>query len=251
MEKKKPFAQRMEAFFAGKGFYIVLALCVTVIGLSAWSMLSVDKKADPGDLSLPVSNMDDTAVGAVGPVRPSAAPAVTQPPKATEAPSPAPAPETTQPEPTAAPTVTIPEDPVPAEVQSYYVWPVTGEVERPYSVTALLYDTTMQDWRTHNGVDLAAELGSSVRAVADGKVTEIRDDDRYGTTVVIQHPNGLVSVYANLAALPTVSEGQQVSVGQIIGAVGDTALCEAGEVCHLHFAMTLDGASVDPVEYLP
>ena len=109
----------------------------------------------------------------------------------------------------------------------------------------------MRDWRTHNGLDLAAELGSSVRAVANGKVTEIRDDDRYGTTVVLTHPDGLVSVYANLAALPTVSEGQQVSVGQIIGAVGDTALCEAGEACHLHFAMTLDGASVDPGDYLP
>ena len=248
-EKKKPFAQRMEAFFAGKGFYIVLALCVTVIGLSAWSMLSVDKTADPGEAALPVGNMGDVTVGAVGSVRPTAAPTVTQPPKATEVPSPAP--ETAQPEPTAAPTVTIPEDPVPSEVQSYYVWPVTGEVERPYSVTALLYDVTMQDWRTHNGVDLAAELGSSVRAVASGRVTEIRDDDRYGTTVVITHPDGLVSVYANLAELPTVSEGQQVSVGQIIGSVGDTALCEAGEACHLHFAMTLDGVSVDPGEYLP
>ena len=249
MEKKKPFAQRMEAFFAGKGFYIVLALCVTVIGLSVWSMLSVDKVSGPGEVSLPVSNMEDKTIGATAPVRPTAAPTVTGTPKATEPPSPAP--ETTPPASTAAPTVTIPEDPVPAEVQSYYIWPVTGEVERPYSVTALLYDPTMQDWRTHNGIDLAAELGSSVRAVSNGKVTEIRDDDRYGTTVVLRHPDGLVSVYANLAALPTVSEGQQVSVGQIIGSVGDTALCEAGEACHLHFAMTLDGVSVDPGEYLP
>lgn len=249
MEKKKPFTQRMEAFFAGKGFYIVLALCVTVIGLSAWSMLSVDKSTDLGDVSLPVSNVEDKVVGANSPVRPTAAPTATGAPVATQAPSPAP--ETAQPTPSEAPTVAIPEDPIPAEVQSYYVWPVTGEVERPYSVTALLYDITMQDWRTHNGIDVAAELGSSVRAVANGKVTEIREDDRYGTTVVLTHPDGLVSVYANLAATPTVSEGEQVSVGQVIGAVGDTALCEAGEVCHLHFAMTLDGASVDPSEYLP
>lgn len=249
MEKKKPFAQRMEAFFAGKGFYIVLALCVTVIGLSAWSMLSGDKGLEPGEVSLPVSNVDDKVVGAKTPVRPTASPAVTGAPAATPAPSPAP--ETNQPAPSQAPTVSIPEDPIPAEVQSYYVWPVTGEVERPYSVTALLYDPTMQDWRTHNGIDLAAELGSAVRAAASGRVTEIRDDDRYGTAVVLTHPDGLVSIYANLAETPTVSEGEQVSVGQIIGAVGDTALCEAGEVCHLHFAMTLDGASVDPGEYLP
>ena len=249
MKEKKPFAQRMEAFFAGKGFYIVLALCVTVIGLSAWSMLSVDKDAGPGDISLPVSNMDNNSVGATSPAKPTTTPNAAKPPVTTQAPSSAP--ETTEPEATAAPTVSIPEDPVPVETQSYYVWPVTGEVERPYSVTALLYDPTMRDWRTHNGLDLAAELGSSVRAIANGTVTEIREDDRYGTTVVLSHGNGLVSIYANLAELPTVSEGETVSVGEIIGAVGDTALCEAGEACHLHFAMTLDGASVDPGDFLP
>lgn len=248
MEKKKPFAQRMEAFFAGKGFYIVLALCVTVIGLSAWSMLSGDKGSDPGANSLPVSKVEDKVVGDKTTPRPAATPAATKPP-VTESPAPTQTPA--QPEASDAPTVTIPEDPLPVAVETYYVWPVTGEVERPYSVTALLYDPTMQDWRTHNGIDLAADLGSQVRAVSDGRVTAVREDDRYGTMVVVQHPGGLESIYANLAAAPTVSEGEQVSVGQIIGAVGDTALCEAGEACHLHFAMTLDGASVDPAEYLP
>jgi murein DD-endopeptidase MepM/ murein hydrolase activator NlpD len=45
--------------------------------------------------------------------------------------------------------------------------------------------------------------------------------------------------------------GDTVSVGEIIGSVGDTALCETNEVAHLHFAMSLDGAGVDPADYLP
>jgi murein DD-endopeptidase MepM/ murein hydrolase activator NlpD len=109
----------------------------------------------------------------------------------------------------------------------------------------------MQDWRTHDGVDIATELGAQVKALTNGTVSAIYDDDLYGTTIVIRHRGGLESVYCNLAATPTVSVGDQVVVGQVIGAVGDTALCETGEVCHLHFAMRRDGESVDPTDYLP
>ena len=87
--------------------------------------------------------------------------------------------------------------------------------------------------------------------MASGKVTEVYRDDLFGTTVVIAHSGGLTSQYSNLAATPTVAAGDSVTVGQVIGAVGDTALCETGEVCHLHFAMTKDGVSVDPDDYLP
>jgi len=69
--------------------------------------------------------------------------------------------------------------------------------------------------------------------------------------VEITHGAGLVSIYANLAAVPTVAAGEQVTVGQVIGAVGDTALCEIGEVYHLHFAMRCNGESVDPADWLP
>ena len=71
------------------------------------------------------------------------------------------------------------------------------------------------------------------------------------TTVVISHGGGIESVYSNLAELPTVTVGQSVAQGDTIGSVGTTALAEAGEVYHLHFAMRADGQSVDPAEYLP
>lgn len=253
MENQKSFADRMEAFFAGKGFYIVLFLCVAVIGVSAWSMLSGGDAApadDPG-MSMAVSRLEEPVAEAnvpaakktetdalreVPPAISTAAPIVTTPADA--------APDNTAQQ-------TAQESQAPAAAPDYFIWPVTGEIENPFSVTVLTFNRTMQDWRVHDGVDIAAELGTQVKATTNGTVAEIYRDDLYGTTVVLSHRDGLTSIYANLAETPTVTVGQQVRVGEVIGAVGDTALAETGEVCHLHFAMQLDGESLDPVEYMP
>lgn len=251
MEEKKPFAAQLEAFFAGKGFYIVLFLCIAVIGVSAWSILA--GSVTTGDEFLPdvaVASMDgstvqaQTEIGAMQELIPpaTAAPVLLEPTAEPEV-----DPAAVRPQPASAAV----EEPAAVQERDYFIWPVGGTVENPYSMTALTFNRTMQDWRTHDGIDVSAELGTPVKACANGRVAEIREDDLLGTTVVLSHRDGLVSIYANLAATPTVSVGDQVGVGQTIGAVGDTALCETGEVCHLHFAMSLDGESVDPTEYLP
>ena len=248
-DKKKPFFERAEQFFAGKGFYIVLFLCVTVIGVSAWSLLTGGGTAQRADeIGVAAANLDP-----VGVVNEDAVPAVRVTPQPTPVPTAAPTPAST-PAPTPAPAETPApiQTPAPAaEVRDYYIWPTAGPIENGYSMAVLTFNRTMQDWRTHDGVDIATELGAQVKALTNGKVTEVYDDDLFGTTVVIRHDGGLTSQYSNLAASPTVAAGDSVSVGQVIGAVGDTALAEAGEVCHLHFSMTKDGVSVDPGDYLP
>ena len=255
MDKKKDFATRMEAFFAGKGFYIVLLLCVAVIGVSAWSMLSVGGGAED-EASLPVSavgngEFSDT-LKTQPPVTVTQTPAT---PPATAKPEPDPDPDAPasvpEPQPEAPAAVVSPAEESAQLVLDYFIWPVTGAVETDYSMAALVYDVTMRDWRTHDGLDLAADKGAQVRAAANGTVTAVYNDDRYGTTVVIEHANGLTSTYSSLAETPTVAAGDRVGVGEVIGAVGDTALCEIGETSHLHFAMTLNGESVDPKEYMP
>lgn len=234
-KKKKPFGARLEAFLAGKGFYIVLVLCAAVIGVSAWSMLS-------GGVQEVSRTEPDDAVQVDG----------LQPVQRTE-----------PTEPAAPAQVEIPEEPLPVsekleettpaavEAKEYYIWPVAGPVDAPYSMDALAYSATMRDWRTHDGVDIAAEQGTQVKAVSDGTVAAVFADDLYGTTVVLRHRSGLVTTYANLAAQPAVAVGDHVGVGQVLGAVGDTALCEIGQVSHLHLSMSLDGESVDPAAYLP
>ena len=248
MDKKKSFGQGLEAFFAGKGFYIVLFLCVAVIGASAWVMLT-ENGTDVENTEIGMSLENE-------PLEPTAPPA----PVTTPAPTPAPVME---PEPDAAQEVLAPADepageaePViapeePKIVNSFFVWPVTGEIESPYSMAALIYSRTMRDWRTHDGVDIACELGTEVKAASGGTVTGVESDDMYGMTVSIDHGNGLCSTYSNLAEVPTVKVGDIVTPGQVIGSVGGTALCETGEVTHLHFAMAQNGESVDPADYMP
>lgn len=175
-------------------------------------------------------------------------------------PSPLPTPvireESVKPKLEAVEPVVVPEPEEPEAVETvalplYFIWPVTGMLERGYDEDNLSYDTTMADWRTHNGWDIAAGLGGHVLSAANGVVSAVYTDPLYGTTVEIDHGEGLCSVYANLAAEPTVSVGQTVLVGDIIGAVGESAICEIGESYHLHFAMKLNGETADPANWLP
>ena len=130
------------------------------------------------------------------------------------------------------------------------VWPVSGSTQAAYSVDALQYNATTQDWRTHAGVDLAASVGTPVKAAGSGVVTAVYDDEFLGTTVVINHPDGHVSQYSNLAVMPSVSAGDSVEAGQTIGAVGETALLEIADEPHLHFAVYANGDTIDPAEFI-
>ena len=84
-----------------------------------------------------------------------------------------------------------------------------------------------------------------------GVVRFVQDDGFYGSFVTVDHGDGTQAVYANLASIPAVNPGDWIMAGDVIGAVGTTALCEIGQGTHLHFAMYLDGQSVDPLDYLP
>lgn len=237
---KRTMQDRVSDFMAGKGFYIVLLLCVTALGVSGYYLFS-----GLGEPSEPVSGRVTVVV------TPTPAPVPTADavrPPATASP---------RPKPTAAP---IPEKtlttPPPAEkpataTASVFTWPVKGEVLRAWSVEALCYDETMGDWRTHDGVDIAAPAGSEVMAPAGGTVSDLYTDDLMGTTVVILHADGVMSTCSNLAAVPTVEIGDTVRTGDVIGSVGTSAIGESREASHLHLAMTRDGVSVDPLEYLP
>jgi len=128
---------------------------------------------------------------------------------------------------------------------------VNGPVLVPHSVEALAYDETMGDWRTHAGMDIGVELGCRVLATANGTVSALYEDDLMGTTVEIDHGNGLISIYSNLDTMPAVKVGDKVTTGTLIGAVGNTAVAESGRAPHLHFAMLLNNKAVNPEHYLP
>ena len=142
------------------------------------------------------------------------------------------------------------EVPVVAEAPNPVVQPLEGEVVTAFSVDELLYSPTMDDWRIHDGVDIAAQEGDSVVSASAGTVLSVTEDALLGTTVVIDHGNGVEATYASLQEGPMVTAGESVSAGQIIGTVGTTAASEAAQGPHLHFSVTKDGDTMDPNEFL-
>lgn len=129
------------------------------------------------------------------------------------------------------------------------ITPVNGNVIKPHSDTELSYSKTMEDWRLHKGVDIGAPIGATVIASGKGEISECYTDTATGVTIIIDHGNGLMTKYSNMASAEMVEIGQQVESGTVIGVVGDTAEFEVADEAHIHFEVIKDGRSVNPEEY--
>lgn len=128
--------------------------------------------------------------------------------------------------------------------------PVEGEKQKDYSKDNLVYSSTLQEWTVHNGIDFSAEKTDVVKASADGKIKSIKNDPRYGLTVVIEHENGFETIYSSLLTAEFVTVGEEVKQGQTIATVGNTATFEIADNTHLHFEMKQNGENIDPNIYL-
>lgn len=105
---------------------------------------------------------------------------------------------------------------------------------------------TLGVMKFHNGVDLAAPAGSAILAAYDGTVISAAYNDSMGNYVMINHGDGLYTIYMHASAL-YVSEGQKVSKGETIAAVGTTGRSTGN---HLHFSVRVNGEYVDPMGYI-
>lgn len=223
---------KVRAMFGGKGVYIALALCVMVVGVLGWFAIfggeePVEDVVNPEPVveQRPVDN------------RPSEQRPV----------------EEKDPEPQAEPV--IQPEPVEEVVEveellPQVISPLDGTTVTVFSMTELMYDETMGDWRTHNGLDIQAAEGDAVKTAADGTVVEVVDDELMGTTVIIEHAGGYTTHYSSLQTEPPVGKGEEVFAGDIIGYVGATAAAESSMGPHLHFSVAKDGKIVDPAEYV-
>ena len=205
-------------FTKNKGFYILLGALVLVIGISSYAFFSDASKEQEelaqAGLSVPAAEqMTQTA-------------------------------ET-------APTMqTSDETGLGHGAQGRTVMPVSGQVLQEYAMDRLTFNATTKDWRTHNGVDLAASVGTQVQAAQSGTVEAVLDDAYYGMTVRLQHADGYSTTYSGLAEEVLVETGDKVTAGQVIGTVGDTALIETAMESHLHFEVSCNGEPVDPAGFL-
>lgn len=129
----------------------------------------------------------------------------------------------------------------------YYILPLNSKVMKDYSDGDMVYSATMNDWRTHDGIDLEGKLGDKVIAAQDGKVLEVASDELWGDTVTIQHGNGLKMKYSGVKA--SVKKDADIEQGQVIGTL--TAIpVEEKDGVHLHVETEVDGKAADPIKVL-
>ncbi len=131
-----------------------------------------------------------------------------------------------------------------------FSYPVEGEVSREFAMEELIYSETLDEWTVHQGFDIKADRTTVVKSAEEGTVTAIKNDPRFGLTIIIEHENGYKTVYSNLLSTEFVSEDEKVEKGQSIGTVGNSAVFEIADEPHLHFEMLKDGEYVDPKLYL-
>ena len=128
--------------------------------------------------------------------------------------------------------------------------PVEGEIVKEYAQDNLIYSATLEEWTTHLGIDIKADKTTVVKAAEAGTVKSIKNDPRYGLTIVIEHEDNFQTVYANLLTSEFVVEGEKVEKGQSIGTVGNTGIFEIVDDPHLHFEILKDSLPVDPSIYI-
>ena len=204
-----------------RAIYIALALCVVAAGVTGYLLTNRKAPTQQASANQPVV---DVKPPVVTPVKPD------------------------------LPTQEEPEEEAPpveaaAELLPQVVSPLDGTTVTVFSMSELLYDETMADWRTHEGLDIQAAEGDAVKTAAAGEVTSDTRDELMGTTVCITHSGGYVTRYSSLQENPPISQGQQLKAGDIVGYVG-TAAAEATMGPHLHFAVEKDGSLIDPKEYI-
>lgn len=130
--------------------------------------------------------------------------------------------------------------------------PLEGSLAVSYSNGELIRSITMNDFREHNGIDIAADEGTKVCAAASGTVDGLYYDDMWGQVVVLTHAGGLRTIYKNLDPdLPSsLTPGARVESGDVIGELGIQGLLESAEAPHLHLEIEKKGVLVNPLDYL-
>lgn len=244
--KKQGFA-KIRAALKGKGFIFALALSVLAVGASTYyaynSVMSGFGEGDVLDEELFIGvdkNQADVPKGNPGTTG-------TTPTAGTT-----PAAETTAPEGTTTASQTEAET-EPANnfftARAPRALPLEGEIIWDYSNGELVKSETLNVWQTHDGVDIAGELGTEVKSAGEGTVLNIWEDALWGICVSVDHGDGYVSSYCGLDVSVPVTIGQTVACGDVIGKVGNTAECECLLPSHLHFEVKKDGSYIDPMAF--
>jgi len=127
-------------------------------------------------------------------------------------------------------------------------WPLTGEIVMAFSMDHVVYDKTLDQYRTNDSICIAAEQDAAVRAAAEGLVISVTSSREKGKTVVLDHGNGWRTTYCQLQDDVPVSVGSVVAQGQVLGSIGEPSLYSVLLGPHLDFTVTRSGTVVNPLD---
>ncbi len=149
-----------------------------------------------------------------------------------------------------SPTTSPDDENVPVVKPVEFIMPVMSPTAIGEYGETMVFNSTLNRYTAHLAMDFYAPEGSSVYAVYDGTVVSIENTFLQGTTITIDHGNGLFSIYNSLADGESVSVGQTVKQGDEIGQVSVTNRQEYKAGAHLHFEVKENGQFIDPAKYL-
>ncbi len=243
---------KFSQFLSSKGFYVALAVCL--VGASAATWLAVDKTItgiENSNSQMLESRgfMDFPQLEETDKRQPNV-PKVTEPQEQYSAPS-------SSPSTASSSSVQSSAQSEPSEQQAAapvlptlsYALPTKGDITIPYSNGELVKNTTLGDWRTHDGVDIAAAKGDEIYAAADGTVVDIKNDPLWGTMVTVRHADNNETIYCGLESNLPIKIGDAIMAKQVIGKL-DGVPCEVSDKSHLHYAMKKDGKWIDPLSVM-
>ena len=217
-EKWKRAYQRYDRMMEKQGFYVVLAVCVLVIGLSAFYTFYLRGEAaeEPvmrNEQAESVHNSQAQTLSEAQELVTGGGTALT----------------------------------VPTQAPFSLAQPVSGFLDRTFSDTEPQFFAQTNAWQVHAGIDLQAEYGTVVSACAGGTVKRVWQDNEMGLCVLIDHENGYETLYAGLSSTDYVQAGDPVMQGQTIGHSGNGVLAESDGLPHLHLEVHKNGRPVDPL----
>ena len=235
------YMNKFKNFLLNKGVYLVAIGCIALVSLSGLYIANVmdNRNNQEPQRTASSSDTDDQDVIALPTRRPDGEQPDSSPtPTGTPFVAPSPdAPANASPAPTATPTIQL-------------SMPVNGDIIVEFAMDRLVYNRTLDEWRTHSGIDIAAPIGTEVGAAADGTVVDVKQDPRLGFLIIIEHTREFRTVYANLREGVNVDIGAAVRAGDTIGWVGRTAPFEFADGPHLHFEVLLNDTPVNPVDFI-
>ena len=209
-------------FMRRNAIYLILSLCIIAVGVSITLMLLSKEPQIEGSVTPPVN---DTPV-VVDPI----------------------------PDGTDEPVINVPDDTIvnvePVDVPVTFIMPVKNPTSVGEYSETMVFNSTLGRFSSHMAIDFFAEEGTDVLCVYGGTVTSVDTTLLKGTTVTIDHGNGLKTVYNSLEDGEDVFIGQKVEQGDVIGYVSTSNKQEYKEGAHLHFSVIENGEVIDPSKYL-